>query len=196
MSLIAGMVTTTGIVMGADSAITDEAMISTVAGKLFIHKNGPEQKDEMLVAYAGHGRAAAIWKHVIGQVKHPDNMGVEEFIVAEWLPVFRDLLEDHGALAEMRNRVGGSNTIFMLGYRDKLFVIDKEFDVDEITEYWADASGQDFMMGALAATYQIGCPPVATMLNALKAANKHCMTTSAPFYIARLGGEGGIVRYD
>jgi hypothetical protein len=144
----------------------------------------------MIMSYVISGRATGLIKHVMEPVEYDPEMGVEKWVVKCWIPKLREVLEEHGALGSLTHGVSCMNTELLFGLDGKLVFINKEFDTDIFDDYFTIGAGEDFAIGALAATDGLGIEPRERIIRAVKATIKHCCTVDGPIHVAKLGEDG------
>ena len=74
--------------------------------------------------------------------------------------------------------------VVKLGYKDKLYSVESDFQVGEsLDNYAACGSGEDFALGSLATTEGLGLSPEERIRVALQAASKFSVSVAPPYQI-------------
>lgn len=105
-----------------------------------------------------------------------------EYLVTKFIPNVISLFESGGY---NRNNSGEKfGGTFLMGYKDKLYRIDSDYQVGEsVVNYDACGCGEDFALGSLHTTEGIGLTPEERIHTALRAASEFSTGVQAPFYI-------------
>lgn len=105
-----------------------------------------------------------------------------EYIVTKFIPNVIELFEKGGY---SRNKSGEKyGGIFLLGYKDKLYKIESDFQICEsFDNYDACGSGESFALGSLKSTEGLNLPPVERIRLALQTATKFSVGVEPPYYI-------------
>lgn len=116
----------------------------------------------------------------------PPEMGdkdIFEYMCTDFINAVRDCFSAGGYLSKDEYGVEGGGK-FLVGYKDRLFIIDSDFQVGEVMRnFMAIGSGEDYALGSLYSTSYIPSSPEARIINALEAAAHFCPSVRAPFKI-------------
>ncbi len=173
MTCVVGLVDRGRVYIGADSAsVQGWVRRQTALCKVF--RNGP-----FLIGYTTSFRMGQLLEHqlkVPPQRKEPD----QQYMVNQFVEAVRKLLKSQGfSKVESNNESGGQ---FLVGYRGRLYSIQKDFQVGEMAEGLdAIGSGSDFALGALVALPKLS--PRRRIRRALEVAAHFNMGVCAPFTV-------------
>jgi hypothetical protein len=123
-----------------------------------------------------------------------DDLINHEYMVTKFIPNVIDLFEKNGfSRIDQNEKVGGR---FLVGYKDKLYSIDSDFQVGEsLCKYDALGSGSDFALGSLHSTEGYIESPIVRIHMALQAATQFAIGVEPPFYILNTENNE-VVTYD
>ena len=120
--------------------------------------------------------------NIIDERDIKDDLINYEYMVTKFIPNVIDLFEKNGfSRIDQNEKVGGR---FLVGYKDRLFDIDTDFQVGEnLCGYSALGSGSDFAMGSLYSTEGMIDDPITRIHMALQAATQFAVGVEPPFHI-------------
>jgi ATP-dependent protease HslVU (ClpYQ) peptidase subunit len=136
-----------------------------------------------VLGYTSSFRMGQLLMYASGLIDKRDEPNINhEYLVTKFIPNVIKLFEDGGY---SRNKSGEkTGGIFLLGYKDKLYKIDSDYQVGISTDnYDACGCGEDFALGSLKTTEGLDLSPVEKIHKALQSASKFSVGVSAPFYI-------------
>jgi len=169
MSCIVGIVEGKKVWMGAESCAStgDGERVYTKLKKIF--KNGP-----YLIGFVGNVRPGQVimpnWKPPKDIKDFPDAL-IERFTEKGCI----------GVDSEDQTTIQGTN--FLIAFKNKLYGILIDFQMNEIDTYVAIGSGSDFATGSLHTTNSMKFSPEKRIKLALEAAVYHNITCEGPFII-------------
>ncbi|MET7479411.1 hypothetical protein ABZT17_34320 [Streptomyces sp. NPDC005648] len=114
---------------------------------------------------------------------HPEG-NLDKFMATKFIDAVRTCLKDGGfARKDSEQEAAGT---FLVGARGRLFVIAGDYQVAEPADrYAAVGCGEEFALGALHATAQLGLGPRERLDAALHAADHHSAGVAAPYTYAK-----------
>lgn len=176
MTCIAGIVHDGKVYMGADSAAVDGyELYQRADSKVFI--NG-----EFLFGFTSSFRMGQLLRYKFIPPQRRKNLSVETFMVKVFVEKIRTCLKK-GGFAERKNNVETGGT-FIVGYKARLFTIERDFQVGcSIENFAAVGCGGSY---ARAVLWQLGnsrASPNYKILQALKAAEYFSAGVRRPFVI-------------
>ena len=174
MTCIVGLAEGGLVYMGGDSAGVSNLDIKVRADRK-VFRNGPA-----LFGFTSSFRMGQLLQHALTvPLRHPETP-LDKFMVTEFVDAVRGCLKA-GGFATVSNGVEAGG-IFLVGIEGRLFKIDSDFQVGEhIEPYMAVGSGEDYALGALAATE--GQSPQTRIETALAAAEKFSAGVRGPMHI-------------
>jgi hypothetical protein len=179
MTCIAGIIENTKIFIGAESAGTDSDANLTIrkAPKVF-------RVRDFLIGGAGSFRINQIVEHVFIPPPRPARMNIKRYMVSEFIPELRLTLLNQGALNTIKGTTQEYDGNFLVGYKEHLFLIYDDFDVEEIQEhYHACGCASAYALGALYASGRINAGPEERLEQAIQAAVKFSGACRGPIII-------------
>lgn len=174
MTVIIAAESPTGVVLGCDSYLGSHGTRLAISrAKWFV--NGP-----CILAFAGSVRGAQVAEHWLKPFRAPKrNEPDESYLVTVVAASIRGAHEHVGGEAE--KLVEHNGAVFLVAFRGRVHLIQGDYSVARTRDgYAALGAGEDFALGALAATH--GMPPRDRVRLALEAATRHCSHVSAPFH--------------
>lgn len=179
MTAIAALVSRDGTVwMGGDSA--------TSLGDNVRHDRDPKvaRVGEMLVGYAGSGRAGQVLLHHFKPPERKSGLTDLQYLSGPFVKKLRKLFEDHH---EARDVESGDGIHVLVGYRGAVYIFDAGDGLSATSlNYDAIGSGSDVALGALYATAKIAMRPEKRLRLALEAAAEFKTGVAPPFVILSL----------
>jgi hypothetical protein len=176
VTCICGVADGTLVVIGGDSASSNEGHIDIDAGpKVF-------QKGELLIGGSGVGRVGQLVQYVFQPPASVPGQEVMEYMVKDFTRSLGRFLKH-----EDEDLLGGDKDDYcqwylLLGLRGRLFNLCSHLDVGECAVgYDAIGSGANYALGSLATTEGQG--PRARVEAALRAAERHDNGVAGPFEI-------------
>jgi ATP-dependent protease HslVU (ClpYQ) peptidase subunit len=109
-----------------------------------------------------------------------------EYMCVDFVDAVRKCLKDGGYAEIDKNREEGGQ--FIVAYQGRLYRVETDFQVGmHVEPYIACGSGEQYAMGALAATQNIrGMTPTVRIRNALNIAARFCASVRPPHKVIRL----------
>jgi len=180
MTCIVGLVHDGVTYIGADSLSSNSYMKTLRKDKkVFKLKDTPNA----IVGFTSSYRMGQLLMYATGLIDPRDEPNIDhKYIVTKFIPNVIKLFENGGF---SRNRSGEKEGgVFLLGYKDKLFRIDSDYQVEEsFDSYNACGSGETYALGSLMATENMNLNPHDRIRLALQAATKFAVGVEPPFYI-------------
>lgn len=175
MSTVVGLKTRNGIILGADTRVAspDGEVRSIQCKKLF--RNG-----QYLIGFIGSVRG--------GQILFPDYFVPPENIY-DFPDVVRKQCSKKGCLGNDDNQMSMHGCNFLIAYKNKLYEMLVDFQMNEVKKYGCIGSGSSYALGSLYATERIDdieLDPEYRVRLALRTAAKYDVFTGAPFHIRTL----------
>lgn len=136
-----------------------------------------------VLGYTSSYRMGQLLMYGTGLIDSRDEPNIDhEYLVTKFIPNIIKLFEDGGySRNNSGEKRGGS---FLLGYKDKLYKIESDFQVGEsVDKYDACGSGKDFALGSLKTTEKSNLSPEDRIRMALQAASKFSVGVAPPYYI-------------
>jgi len=181
MTCVVGLVHNKKVYIGVDSAaVQGWTRRQTSLCKAF--RRGP-----FLIGYTTSFRMGQLLEHHLDVPKQQPKQTDMHYLVTQLIEQARTLLKEKGfAKIEANNESGGQ---FLLGYRGRLYSVDSDFQVGEMTEgFDAIGSGGEFALGAMKALEKL--PPTRRIRRALEVAAHFNMGVCAPFTIKSIAVRG------
>lgn len=115
-----------------------------------------------------------------------------EYLVTKFIPNVIHLFEEGGY---SRNNSGEKEGgIFLLGYKDRLYKIESDFQVAEPTlSYEACGSGESYALGSLHSTEGLDLSVEDRIHKALRAASNFSVSVQGPFYILNTANDNVVM---
>ena len=184
MTCIAGVVTHDNVVyIGGDSAaISNWNMTVRAVAKVFY--NGP-----MLFGYTTSFRMGQLLQYALVIPEQKPTQSIYEWLVTTFLDAVREGLKEGGyALKEKEQESAGQ---FLVGYRNHLFEIDDDYQVNEtLGNMAAIGCGAPYALGSLySTTTYTELSPHSRIFEALRVAQHFSAGVREPFHILRLPRE-------
>lgn len=156
--------------------------------KLKDSKNG-------VLGYTSSFRMGQLLMYAGGLIDSRDEPNINhEYLVTKFVPNVISLFE-HGGFSQNNSgeKKGG---VFLLGYKDRLYKIESDYQVGESTfNYDACGSGEDYALGSLHSTHDTGLSPTERIHKALQAASEFSVGVQAPFYIKNTVNDD-VIKFD
>lgn len=176
MTCIAGLVANGKVYMGADSAGVSGLDLRVRADQKMFRK-GP-----FLIGCTTSFRMQQIIQYEWELPGHPEEMGLMEFMVREFVGTLRKALTTGGFAKKNSEQEEGGD--FLVGYRGFLFNICSDFQVAQVQEaYSATGCGAAYALGSLFATADQTMLPDHRIEAALRAAENFSAGVRGPFYV-------------
>jgi len=147
--------------------------------KVFKLKDTPNA----ILGYTSSFRMGQLLMYATGLIDKRDEPNINhEYLVTKFVPNVINLFENGGY---NRNHSGEkSGGVFLLGYKDKLYKIESDYQVGEgVLNFDSCGSGQEFALGSLHSTMNTELTPQERIHKALQAASEFSVGVQAPFYI-------------
>jgi hypothetical protein len=147
------------------------------------------KKDDMIIGCTGYPRMGQLIQYAL---KVPVYREAEQDLFSYMATTFIDALRQcfrAAGYAEISNNKESVDSVMMIGYKKRLFVIESNYQVIECTDdYYAIGCGEEVALGALAAT--AGEPPQQRVEKALLAAEKYSPGVRGPFNYLKMDKRG------
>lgn len=169
MSCVVGIVENGNVYIGGDSlASTPNFVFETNVNKVF--RNGP-----FLFGCTGSFRYMNLLMHALEVPKQGPNESDMKYLTITFIDALRECLLNGGVMKREGSEDHGPCSL--LGYRGHLYLIDDDFQVNEITSgYHSIGCGMNLAMGALYAIYNTNLADMSAsdkIMMALRAASKY-----------------------
>jgi len=174
MTCVIGLVEKARVYIGVDSAaVSGWTRRETSVRKVF--RRGP-----FLVGYTTSFRMGQLLEHQLKVPKQASGAADMAYMVNQFIEAARKLLKERGfSKVEANNESGGQ---FLVGYRGRLYSIESDFQVGEMSEgFDAVGSGSEFALGAMKALERL--PPGRRIRRSLEIAAHFNMGVCPPFYV-------------
>ncbi len=178
MTCVVGVIDAGRVYMGADSAgVAGDTMTIRADKKVFV--NGP-----FIMGFTSSFRMGQLLRYAFTPPPHdPPDMDPYRYMVTTFVDAVRACFKAGGYVRRDHEQESGGN--FLVGYRNRLFEINSDFQVGEAVDgYNAVGSGERAALGALFATQ--GQDPVRRVAIALRAAEHVSASVRGPFTIVSL----------
>jgi len=176
MTCIVGIRTKDRVLIGGDSAGTDDTFGQRIRidTKVF-------RINDFVIGYTTSYRMGQILRY---ELKLPKVTGeIFKYMVTKFIPAVRDCLRKGGYLITHEDTNQEEASEFLVGYKNRLFIIGEDLQVGESFEnYEASGCGEEYAMGALASEFQHK-DPLKRIENALRASEKFSAGVARPFRI-------------
>jgi ATP-dependent protease HslVU (ClpYQ) peptidase subunit len=171
MTVIVGLETDKGVIIGADSiAISGYNALATTIEKVFI-------KDGFIFGVCGNFRIAQLIRY---KASFPEKVGDQpdfQYLSTVIIDCIKKVLKDDNFEDEENQE-----PTLLVGYNGKLYVIYHDFQVNRfLGGYFALGYGSDFALGSLFSTSKL--PPMERIKQALNAANHFSAAVLNPYKI-------------
>lgn len=177
MTCIIGLRTNTAVWIGSDSAASDgnDLMLRTDP-KIFRVK-------DMLIGFTTSYRMGQLLGYSLELPPHPKSLSVEKYMARDFINAVRLTLKE-GGFTKVEDGVESGGD-FLVAYRGRLFEIESDFQVAELSEpYAAIGCGANAALGAMYASR--GMEPYDRIMLALEAAERFSTGVRGPFRINKL----------
>jgi ATP-dependent protease HslVU (ClpYQ) peptidase subunit len=177
MTCIVGLIDNDKVYMGGDSAGVAEYDLTTRADpKVFA--NG-----SFLIGYTSSFRMGQLLRYKFKPPYHRPEISIEEYMMTDFIDAVRQCFKDNGYAEVNNNRETAG--IFLVGYRDRLFMIGSDYQVGEsLNKFDAVGCGGVFALGSLNST---AGDPKERIRKALETAEKFSAGVRGPFVILSNG---------
>lgn len=136
-----------------------------------------------ILGYTSSFRMGQLLMYATDLIDKRDEPGIDhEYLVTKFIPKVIELFESGGySKVKSGEKSGG---VFLLGYKEKLYKIESDFQVSEsFDNYDACGCGEDFALGSLKSTEDLNLCPEVRIRMALQAASKFSVGVAPPYYI-------------
>lgn len=173
MTCIIGLVDKGKVYMGTDSmSAAGWDVRVTKLPKVF-------KRDDFLIGYTTSFRMGQLLQHRL-VIPVCDEESRMDYMVCSFVESVRSCLKDNGYTKIEHNTEEGGQ--FLVGYGDRLFVIDSDFQVNEYAEgYDAIGCGSSYALGAMRALDDLR--PKRRILDSLEIAAHFSSGVQQPFYV-------------
>jgi ATP-dependent protease HslVU (ClpYQ) peptidase subunit len=139
--------------------------------------------DNAILGYTSSFRMGQLLMYAKGLIDSRDEPNIDhEYLVTKFIPNVIGTFENGGYGRNNSGEKSGGE--FLFGYKNKLYKIESDYQVAEsIDKYDACGSGEDYALGSLFTTEELGLTPEERIHTALLAASKFSCGVQAPFYI-------------
>lgn len=180
MTCIVGLEDKGNVWIGGDSAgISDYDIVTRSDPKVFRLIDN----DKAVIGYTSSFRMGQLMmykKDLIPRKK--DYKNSHHHMVDGFIPKVRELFSDGGYMSVSENRENGGR--FLLGYEDKLWQIDSDFQVGRnACGYASVGCGSSYALGSLYTTEKLHMRPQLRVLEALRAASRFSAGVAPPYTI-------------
>jgi ATP-dependent protease HslVU (ClpYQ) peptidase subunit len=185
MTCIVAIVSDNGsVVMGSDTAATNEDTMHIYKKTKIFKKTAPEASAEFLIGFSGSFRNAQVVEFDFEVPARPYGIGSMEYMVSYFVRDLRKTLKKAEAL-EVVNGVCSLDSELIVAHRGHLYTIMSDFHVAEMKQnYSCIGSGSQAALGALYALKEDGCYTAYDSAHiALEAAENSTTSVCGPFYI-------------
>lgn len=144
--------------------------------------------DHGIIGYTSSFRMGQLLQYESLIDPRDENIINHEYLVTKFIPKVIECLEEGGYSEDSSGRISGGT--FLLGYKDKLYRIENDYQVGESQDdFDACGSGEYFALGALETMKGEDIQPKYKVLKALRAASKFSTGVAPPYIIANTKGE-------
>lgn len=189
MTCVVGLKTPTTIIVGADSAGVGGWDLRIRADEK-VFRTGP-----YLIGYSSSFRMGQLLRYSLLSHLAPleeQNELLFRYMVTLFVDGVRQCLKDGGYAEKHDEREEGGQ--FIVGVRDRLFVVDRDYQVEEFADpYAAVGCGAPYALGSLHATDESALPASIRVQRALEAAERFSSGVRGPFVLMQqptVRGEG------
>lgn len=180
MTCIVGLVHEGVTYIGADS-LGSNTYVKTIREDKKVFKL--KDTSNAVLGYTSSYRMGQLLMYKKGLIDSRDEPDIDhEYLVTKFIPNIITLFEDSGfGKSESGEKSGGT---FLLGYKDKLYKIHDDYQVEEpFYNFEACGSGEEVALGSLHTTKNYDLSPEDRILQALRSASEFSVGVQAPFYI-------------
>jgi ATP-dependent protease HslVU (ClpYQ) peptidase subunit len=180
VTCIVGLVEGGVTYIGADS-IGSNSYTKTIRKDKKVFKL--KDTDKAIIGFTSSFRMGQLLMYANNLLDKRDEDKIDhEYLVTKFVPEVIQLFEKGGfSRNESGEKSGGS---FLLGFKDRLYSIDGDFQVGEnALNYDACGSGEEFAKGSLHSTNGFNLPPEQRVRKALQAASEFSLYVGGPFYV-------------
>ena len=177
MTCVVGFIENDTTFMGADSAGVSDCYLQTRAdSKVFI--NG-----EFIFGFTSSFRMGQLLRYKFTPPSRKEGQDIFNYMVTDFVEGVRECLKTGGYTRISDNEETGGT--FLVGYRNRLFCIDNDFQVAElIGQYASVGCGRDIALGSLYSTN--GQQAEFRIKTALEAAQEYNSAVRGPFSILKI----------
>ncbi|WP_164868126.1 Ntn hydrolase family protein [Rhodovarius crocodyli] len=181
MTIIVSLRTPDGVVVGADSCLSDESGNRNRSRLPKLFRIGA-----VLIGYAGDARLGEVLRYQLQLAERHPKTDAAAWISTVVAPAIRQVAVDHHLVAEAADLLPGTLLLVTDG---RAFILHSDYGVSEPVErYAAIGSGERLAVGALHGLLHLGIElddPEAAIKAALSAAAEHDVGCMAPFTVER-----------
>ena len=182
MTCIAGLVDNGKVYMGGDSAAMDGYYNLAILAKPKVFRNG-----EFVFGVSGSGRLIWLLQYAFTPPVHHPDVPLDKYMATSFVDAVRECFKGAG-VAEKKNEVESFESVFLVGYRGRLFTLQSDYwGVEETNNFASIGCGGQIALGAMYATPDL--PPEQRIRKALEAAERFSAGVRGPFQIEVLGFE-------
>ena len=177
MTCIVGVIDQTGnVIMGGDSAGVDGHYNVVIRKDPKVFRVG-----DMLIGMTSSFRMGNLLRFHLTPPLHPDKMDTFEYMITQFIPAVRTCLKE-GAYITVKDGVESGGT-WLVGYRNRLFKIENDFQVAENTMTFESVGcGAPYAMGYMWNNTQCA-DGTSLVTNALQCAASFSAGVYGPFTI-------------
>lgn len=179
MTCIVGVIENGKVFIGADSAgVSGWDIVTRKDAKVF-------QRGEFLIGYTSSFRMGQLLRYRLNVPVQPEEMDVFEYMVTLFVDAARQCLKD-GGFASRQNETESGGT-FLVGYRGRLFNIENDYQVGELTTpFNAVGCGKFYALAAMDAFWNSVADPVERIEKTLQVVERWSDGVRGPFVILSL----------
>lgn len=136
-----------------------------------------------IVGYTSSFRMGQLLMYASDLIDSRDEPNIDhEYLVTKFVPNVIKLFEDGGyGKSNSGEKSGGE---FLFGYKDRLYKIQSDYQVGEsLDNYDACGGGEEFALGSLRTTENLGLSPEERIRLALQSASKFSTSVAPPYQI-------------
>lgn len=186
MTCIVGLERDGDVWIGGDSAGVSGLDVNVRSDEKVFFVENKQQK--MLMGFTSSFRMGQLLRYGLTLPKQHKGVDDDKYLIIDFIDAVRDLYKDKGYLTKENEEESGGT--FLLGYKNKLYFVDSDFQVGKPAEkYDAVGCGKFYALGVLHVLTK-NCPdldPEIILKRALDAAATHSGGVLAPYTILKLG---------
>lgn len=186
MTCIIGLATNDGdVYIGGDSAASGndgQSIMRLAHPEVKVFRNG-----EFLIGCAGSFRNMQLMRYKFNPPKQDDEVDELEYMATTFVDALRDSLIDGGAATVKNGQEEAGYSVFLVGYRGRLFCVYSDYAVEEVLGgIDATGCGREYAIGAMAALKLLLIPPKERILKALEISAEYSKGVRPPFKVEKL----------
>lgn len=180
MTCIVGLVEEDMTYIGADS-LGSNSYIKVVRKDKKVFKL--KDTSSAILGYTSSFRMGQLLMYATNLIDKRDEPNINhEYLVTKFIPNIIKLFENGGYVINNKGEKQGGE--FLLGYKDKLYKIESDFQIGISTDnYAACGCGEEFALGSLKTTENMELNAIERIHKALQSATKFSVGVAPPYYI-------------